>query len=86
MVGVAMILVAWTATLIDAWPVLVARLSVLNWISAVAIHGVALIVAVSLYLQCRKGAVPTGPDVLRVFALWSLTWMLDGSLFAKIAR
>ncbi|MEO8178832.1 MAG: hypothetical protein ABI895_08370 [Deltaproteobacteria bacterium] len=85
LVAVGIMLAGWIVMIVDAWPQLVTRLSSLLWVSVVAIHGGALVVAVHVYLESRKQAT-TSREILNLLSSWLMTWVLDFALFTKLGK
>jgi hypothetical protein len=84
--GIGVILVAWVATLVEAWPLLVAHLKLHNWIAAVGLHVGVLVVAFTSYQRSRTSSELNRTDVLGAFAMWALTCMFYSSLIMKLVR
>jgi hypothetical protein len=84
--AIGVLLVAWVATLVEAWPLLVAHLKLRNWISAVGLHVGVLVVAFQSYQRSRTPSALTRTDVLAAFSVWALTCMFYSSLILKLVR
>jgi hypothetical protein len=84
--AIGLILVAWVATLVEAWPLLVAHLNLPNWISGVGLHVAALVAAFKSYSRSRTPYMLTSADVLAALGIWGLTCMFYSSLFMKLMR
>jgi hypothetical protein len=84
--AIGVILVAWVAVLVEAWPLLVAHLSLSNWICAVGLHVAALVAAFKSYPRSRTPSALTGADVLAAFGIWAMTCVFYSSIFMKLVR
>lgn len=84
LVASSIMLAGWGAMVVDAWPMLAARLSPLTWFSVVTMHGAALLVAGHIYLRSRKPPPLAGREVLALVSIWMMTWIVDFSLFSKL--
>jgi hypothetical protein len=56
------------------------------WLSLVGLHGVALVIAFSLYFRSEKQPALTRGDLMPVLGIWMMTWLVDFSLFTKLAN
>jgi hypothetical protein len=84
--AIGVILVAWVAVLVEAWPLLVAHLSLPNWISAAGLHVAALVAAFKAYSHSRTPSALTSADVLAAFGIWAMTCVFYSSIFMKLVR
>jgi hypothetical protein len=84
--AIGVILIAWVAMLVEAWPLLIAHLNLANWISAAALHVAALVVAFTTYSRSRTPSALTSADVLAAFGIWAMTCVFYSSMFMKLVR
>jgi hypothetical protein len=86
LVAVSVVFAGWILEIVDAWPILVARLSALMWVPVVSIHGGALVLAFHVYLRSRKLPALASGEVLTLLSAWMMTWALDFSIFTKLGK
>jgi len=86
LVAVIVIFAAWITLIVDAWPLLAAHQTPLKWLPIIAVHGLALLSAVSTYFKSRQPPSLRSGEVLQLLGVWLLTWVIDFGLFTKLGR
>ena len=81
----SVIFVGWLAMLVEAWPVLLSRLSALQWVAGSMIHlGAIMLVAVLEHGQ--SAPQPSRMDVRVLVPCFLLSWIFDLSLISKLGQ
>jgi hypothetical protein len=66
LVAVIVLFTVWIIMIVDAWPLLAAHLTPLEWLPIIAVHGLALLSAVGSYFKSRQPPSLRSAEVLQL--------------------
>ena len=84
-IGLSVIFVGWLGMLVEAWPVLVSRLSALQWATGSMIHLGAILLVVAVERR-PSTPQPSRMDVRVLVASLLSSWIFDLSVISKLGK